>query len=391
MEAGAQDSALAVPVKEPGGKPDVEKTSEAISHWVCAMRAKVISVFALGLLTAACGSDQTQRAATGGLTGLGAGALIGGPIGAVVGGAVGAAGGAAMPEGADTLTAQALHREHRATGSALNSVGLGPAPAQAQSSDLIKDAQAELQREGLYKGRIDGIDGPLTQQAVRDYQQREGLQQTAVLDQPTLERMNLANEAQTAQAGRRTSTVGSGTSSAPAVLSANEIRSRLEQAGYTNVRDLRREANIYTAHAQQGDTSYRVRVDAHSGQVLSQHRLAASQQSGAATTGGASTSGTAQAPSATPAGGNEANPNAAIPPNAPGAVGSDNANATNSGTSNNAGTSVPPPSATTSAPSDTSGAAASGTSSHGSDATPSTPDQQSGGGAGNTSGTGTNQ
>jgi len=359
------------------------------------MRANVVSVLALGLLAAACGSNETQRAATGGITGIGAGALIGGPIGAVVGGVVGAAAGTAMPEGADTLTARAFHKERGATENALNDAGFGsggsrsaqvsgnePYARGGQSSRLIKDAQAELQREGLYKGRIDGIDGPQTQQAVREYQQREGLQQTAVLDQPTLERMNLAGQAQTAQ--RNAAPERSGTSSAPAALSANDIRSRLEQAGYTNVRDVRREANIYTARAEQGDNHYRVRVDARTGQVLSQHRLAASQQSGAAT-GVASPSSTAQAPSATPAGGNEANPNAPVPANAPGAVGSDNASATNSGTSNT-GTSVAPPSAGTSAPIDTSGAAASGTSSHGSDVTPPTPDQQSGGGAGNTSG-----
>jgi len=325
--------------------------------------------------------------------------LIGGPIGAVVGGAVGAAAGSAMPEGADTLTARAFNKERGASAAALNDVGLGNRGSRSaevrsgQSSRLIQDAQAELQREGLYRGRVDGIDGPQTQQAVRDFQQREGLQQTAVLDQPTLERMNLAGEAQTAQ--RNAAPEGSGTSTAPAALSANDVRSRLEQAGYTNVRDVRREANIYTARADQGDNHYRVRVDARSGQVLSQHRLAATQQSGAATS--ASPPSTAQAPSATPSGGNEANPNAPVPPNAPGAVGSGDASAgtaTTSG-SDNSGTSSPPsssaaapsvaPSAGSSVPSTSPGAAASGTSSHGSDATPPTPDQKSGGGAGNTS------
>jgi peptidoglycan hydrolase-like protein with peptidoglycan-binding domain len=372
------------------------------------MRANLVSVLALGLLTAACGSNESQRAATGGLTGIGAGALIGGPIGAVVGGAVGAVAGSAMPEGADTLTADALHKERGATAEALNDAGLGNGSSRSaqasgkassvqasQSSHLIKDAQAELQREGLYKGRIDGADGPQTQQAVRDFQQREGLQQTAVLDQPTLERMNLAGEAQTAERTGRADIAGSGTSTPPAALSANDIRSRLEQAGYTHVRDLRREANIYTARGEQGDTTYRLRIDARSGQVLSQHRLAASQQPGASPSA-AGTSSAAQAPSATPAGGDEANPNAPVPPNAPGAVGSDNANA-NPATTNSATTAGTPsmpsssavspsvaPSSGSSVPS--TGAAASGTSSHGSDLTPPTPDQKSGGGAGNTTG-----
>jgi peptidoglycan hydrolase-like protein with peptidoglycan-binding domain len=352
---------------------------EPFSDRVSVMRANLVSVLALGLLTAACGSNETQRAATGGLTGIGAGALIGGPIGAAVGGAVGAVAGSAMPEGADTLTAKALHKEQGATAEALNDAGLGNGSSRSaqvsgkgssvptgQSSHLIKDAQAELQREGLYKGHIDGIDGPQTQQAVRDFQQREGLQQTAVLDQPTLERMNLTGEARTAERTGSADVAGSGTSSPPAALSANDIRSRLEQAGYTHVRDLQRQANLYTARAEQGDTAYRLRVDARSGQVLSQHRLAASQQSGAAPSAASRSSA------------------------APGAVGSDNANANlgTTGTTSMPSSSAAAPSVAPSSGSSTpsTGAAASGTSSHASDSTPPTPDQQSGGGAGNTTG-----
>jgi hypothetical protein len=84
------------------------------------MRIGLKGVVALTLLTAACGTDTQQRAASGGLTGLGVGALVGGPIGAVVGGAAGAAGGWAMPEGAETLAMNAIHKEKTAASGALN-------------------------------------------------------------------------------------------------------------------------------------------------------------------------------------------------------------------------------------------------------------------------------
>ncbi len=60
-------------------------------------RLAVISLVAFAL--AACGTTRTERAASGGLIGAGAGALIGGDVtGALVGGAVGAAGGYATGE-----------------------------------------------------------------------------------------------------------------------------------------------------------------------------------------------------------------------------------------------------------------------------------------------------
>ncbi len=173
------------------------------------MRISIFGVVALGLLTASCGSNDTQRAATGGLTGVGAGALIGGPVGAVVGGVVGAAGGTAMPEGADTMAEQALNKERSTGRTALSHVGLAPGPAamsgsteppgRAASAAQVKEAQRELERQGLYHGKIDGIAGSETQHAVTAFQQREGLPQTATLDQATLDKLNATRTAQQQQ------------------------------------------------------------------------------------------------------------------------------------------------------------------------------------------------
>lgn len=243
------------------------------------MRIGVFGVIALGLLTAACGSTGSQRAASGGLTGLGVGALVGGPVGAAVGGLAGAAGGALMPEGADTLALNALHMEYGASKTALNQAGLGPSTASGSSQapqaaaqpqvspQTVKEAQAKLQRDGLYTGYIDGIVGPKTKEAVRIYQRQQGLQQTAELDQQTLQHMNLGAGA-----------AMSGTSTPGAMMSADEVRDRLERDGFTNVSGLqRRPDNTYMARADRGSDTYSVRVDAHSGRVLSQQRVAANQ------------------------------------------------------------------------------------------------------------------
>ncbi|MGO8920888.1 MAG: peptidoglycan-binding domain-containing protein [Stellaceae bacterium] len=164
------------------------------------MRIAVFGVLALGLFTAACGSDETQRSATGGLTGVGVGAAVGGPIGAVVGGVAGAAGGAVLPEGADTAAENALHKERGGAQSARNDA---------------RQAQAELAREGLYSGKIDGIVGPKTRQALAAFQQRQGLRQTASLDRETRQRLAAASPA-AAHGNGNAATEASGTSTPPA-------------------------------------------------------------------------------------------------------------------------------------------------------------------------------
>ena len=249
------------------------------------MHIRVTAVVALGLLTAACGTDTQQRSASGGLTGLGVGALVGGPVGAVVGGAVGAAGGWVMPEGAETLAINAIHKEKTVASGALNDVGLGGASSgssQPSQGRVVRDAQNELRREGLYRGPADGILGPETKQAIAAYQAREGLQPTATLDQDTLQRMNLANGSDR-MARRDRGTESSGTSTP--MMSADEVRDRPQSAGYANVSNVRAQGQRYTARAQRGDETYALRIDGRTGQVISEQRVATNQGQGSSTTG----------------------------------------------------------------------------------------------------------
>jgi Putative peptidoglycan binding domain len=194
----------------------IVSSTHAFEHNVSgriAMRLATLGVLGAAILLSACGTNTTQRSSTGLLTGVGVGAAVGGPIGALVGGAVGAAGGAAMPEGADTIAANALHQERTAARGWLEEAGLASgsssavasgstqarnepireepsaerrSPQRRDGASLIKNAQDELAREELYDGRIDGIVGPKTRRAAADFQDKEGLQKTSRLDDATL-------------------------------------------------------------------------------------------------------------------------------------------------------------------------------------------------------------
>jgi hypothetical protein len=56
---------------------------------------------------------------------------------------------------------------------------------------VIADVQAVLQDEGYYKGEVDGLLGPLTREALTEYQSDHGLYATAMIDEPTLSSLNL--------------------------------------------------------------------------------------------------------------------------------------------------------------------------------------------------------
>jgi hypothetical protein len=56
---------------------------------------------------------------------------------------------------------------------------------------VIADVQAELQEMGYYQGEVDGLLGPITRQALTDYQADQGLQVTAVIDEPTLDSLGM--------------------------------------------------------------------------------------------------------------------------------------------------------------------------------------------------------
>jgi peptidoglycan hydrolase-like protein with peptidoglycan-binding domain len=146
------------------------------------MRTEVFGVIALGLLVAACNSTDQPTSTNG--------------------------------EGSN----------------ALNDANSGQAQAGGplrSSEHVVRQAQSELKREGLYRGKVDGIAGPETKQAIAAFRQREGLQQTAHLDRSTVERMYLnglrmVGTSSKTEASNAT-TEGSGTSAPPSTDDASPI------------------------------------------------------------------------------------------------------------------------------------------------------------------------
>lgn len=261
------------------------------------MRIGVLGVVGLSLLTAACGTTEVQRAATGGLTGGAVGVLAGGPLGLLVGAGAGAIGGSLLPEGADQIAYNALGMEHRSAQATLNREGLangtqaantrqGAAatsgsgssapPAVAKRSDLVKQAQTDLKHQGLYHGRIDGIIGPQTERALTAYQKKEGLPQTAALDQATIKKLNLNGGQASSQQNQQNAAQGSqnavsGSSANAGAMSESQVRDRLESDGYSNINNLHQvNQNTFAAQAAKDGATYNVQVDAQSGRIVAQ-------------------------------------------------------------------------------------------------------------------------
>lgn len=108
----------------------------------------------------------TAVGATGGAL---VGAAVGGPVGAVVGAGVGGYTG---------------HYEAQ-------NVGRNGAAARV-SDDNVRAAQRALADRGYNPGAVDGVMGPGTEQALRDFQQRQGLAVTGQLDSTTARELGVA-------------------------------------------------------------------------------------------------------------------------------------------------------------------------------------------------------
>jgi peptidoglycan hydrolase-like protein with peptidoglycan-binding domain len=75
-------------------------------------------------------------------------------------------------------------------GSAAFAAAPNGASGQGQQTEIMQ-AQQKLHAQGLYKGKVDGIDGPQTQAALRRFQGKNGLQQTGQLDRKTEQKLGL--------------------------------------------------------------------------------------------------------------------------------------------------------------------------------------------------------
>lgn len=145
------------------------------------MIATTRTALALGVMLAlgACGTNTTERAATGGAGGAVAGALIGGPVGAVIGGVAGAGAGSTLDEDAGK-TARDL-------------VNGGSGQSLALSPDRVRSVQQALNDKGASL-RVDGVWGRQSRQALSDFQRNQGLKVNGRLDKETSDKLGLPQD-----------------------------------------------------------------------------------------------------------------------------------------------------------------------------------------------------
>lgn len=177
----------------------------------------MIAPVTLAVLAAGCGETTTQKASTGAGGGALAGAVVGGPVGALVGAGVGGAGGAYRDEiepKADKAVDQAFNRAEReiegesrgTTGAAIEPAEPKQAATMQRQSDLtnqeVREAQTALKDMGLYKGKIDGLYGRRSIDAVKEFQAKRDLRRTGALDDRTQQEIQMAAKGGAAKEGQ---------------------------------------------------------------------------------------------------------------------------------------------------------------------------------------------
>ena len=85
------------------------------------------------------------------------------------------------------------HQSERQPGQQMPSQG-GQEMHQQLSSEQIREAQEKLQQAGHSPGPINGIWGPQTQTAVKEFQREKNLQVTGQLDQQTIQELGIKSQ-----------------------------------------------------------------------------------------------------------------------------------------------------------------------------------------------------
>jgi peptidoglycan hydrolase-like protein with peptidoglycan-binding domain len=138
---------------------------------------------------------------------IGGGAGVGAVIGAISGGGKGAAAGAGtgaalgtaavlLMKGDEAKVAPGMQFGMRLVRSLNVETGNGPNPPAINyvSKDLIKRAQISLTDKGFYDGPSDGVSGPRTRAAIRDFQRSRNLPENGQLDELTIRELGLDRE-----------------------------------------------------------------------------------------------------------------------------------------------------------------------------------------------------
>jgi peptidoglycan hydrolase-like protein with peptidoglycan-binding domain len=95
------------------------------------------------------------------------------------------------------------------SGSSQSSAAQQSSQEQNLTKEEIRQAQQALDQKGFKAGQADGVLGPETKNAIKEFQQKQGLNATGELDGQTMSALGVSPNAQSGQAGgQRPSTTG---------------------------------------------------------------------------------------------------------------------------------------------------------------------------------------
>ncbi|MFQ5974008.1 MAG: peptidoglycan-binding protein [Alphaproteobacteria bacterium] len=135
----------------------------------------------LAIAVGACGTTPEERAVTGGGLGAAGGAVVGAVTqlavleGVLIGGAIGAATGALTSPDALNLGEPIWKRWSGSGAGPTASASSGAVATGSPTPSLVASTQALLTRLGYEPGPVDGVMGPRTSAAIREYQLDRGL------------------------------------------------------------------------------------------------------------------------------------------------------------------------------------------------------------------------
>ena len=97
--------------------------------------------------------------------------------------------------------------------------------AASQSPEVVKQAQEKLSAAGHDAGEAEGIMGPKTQSALKEFQESKGLQASGQLDQKTMAALGMSGGS-SASSGASSPSSSSGASSPSATSGASSEKSK---------------------------------------------------------------------------------------------------------------------------------------------------------------------
>lgn len=99
----------------------------------------------------------------------------------------------AKPDAAAPDKSDAMKSDGKADRTKADTSGAMKSRAAADKSDQVRSAQQALKDKGHDPGAIDGVMGPKTQAALRDFQKAEGIQATGRLDAETMSKLGVTS------------------------------------------------------------------------------------------------------------------------------------------------------------------------------------------------------